>query len=107
MARHGKTRPLAGALGELLRSRGWDRRLAPYQALEHWDDVFPDLQGVASPLEVRGRTLVVAVCDQVWVNQLAFMAEELRRRMNTVVGEDFFTGIRFLAAPEKVKQTAP
>ncbi len=101
--RHGRLRSLAGVLEGISRSRGWDRRMAPYRVFELWDSVCGrELRDVAAPLEIRGHTLVVAVRDQVWVNQLSFLAEDLRGRINVLVGGDFFSRIRFVVDAEKV-----
>ncbi len=114
-------RSLADVLGEVSASRGWERRFAPYRVFAIWDGVVgKEFAEVARPIEIHGRDLMVGVIDQVWLNQLSFMKEDLLRRINRVMGDDGFSGLRFvvnadfsvapdpgLPRPEKVRPSQP
>ncbi|MFQ5691607.1 MAG: DUF721 domain-containing protein, partial [Nitrospinota bacterium] len=57
--------------------------------LRHWERaVGPAVARMAEPVEVKGRTLYVEVRDPVWLQQLVFLSDSIRRALNDAVGRD-------------------
>jgi len=99
--RNGKLRTLSAVLGEVSKAKGWERRFSPYRIFAAWAEVVGREQAeVTRPFEIRGATLVVAVPDNVWLNQLSFMRQELLSKVNAAVDGEGFADIRLVVNPE-------
>ncbi len=87
-------RPLADALGSLR------RELAPATTLARVQETWPQIAGAAAreatPVSERAGTVTFACRSSVWAGELSLMAEDLRTRLNTALGDHPVTELRFV-----------
>jgi hypothetical protein len=96
----GQLSSVGGVLARLQEKTPWGQRLARQKVLRYWDEVVGKaVVRVARPVEVRGKTLYVHVRDSVWLQQLNLMREDIRARLNAVVGEEAIDRIFFSLGP--------
>ncbi|MFQ5915073.1 MAG: DUF721 domain-containing protein [Nitrospinota bacterium] len=73
----------------LTQSAPWGRGVRRYEVIRHWVEVVgPAVAHRAQPVEIRGRTLYVEVADPVWLQQLVFLTDSIRRALNEAVGRE-------------------
>lgn len=71
-------------------------KLAEAVVAEHWTSVAgPHIAEHTDVRGLRSGELLVAVDSSSWATELSAMAEELRGRVNTEIGKDLVTSIRF------------
>jgi predicted nucleic acid-binding Zn ribbon protein len=88
--------PLKDILSELLRSA--DLPFNPEDGLiwRVWDDVVGEaVARNAQPLWVKDRRLRVKVSDPIWLQELSFMEESLRNKLNDRLGRKAVEKIEF------------
>jgi len=69
-----KPRPLGQILQAWLKSSGVERAVAAGRLIEEWESIVgPRISAVSSPIDVRGKTLVIEVEDPVWRNELSLL----------------------------------
>ena len=100
-------------LKELTRSASWGPGLEQNEVVRRWKDVVgPAVAKMANPVEVKGRTLYVDVRDPVWLQQMVYMRESVRRALNEAVGKMALDRIYFRQAdgpfkPEDEEDSLP
>ncbi|MDF1578218.1 MAG: DUF721 domain-containing protein [Desulfurivibrionaceae bacterium] len=84
-------------LGEMFENRNWRQNLARNRVFDFWAEaVGKDIAAHARPRLVRGKVLWLDVTDSIWMQQLHFQKEDLRRVINErIPGEDGIDDIRF------------
>ena len=107
-----KTTPgrVADALRQVVQRIDPDRRLAAYRVWTFWtEEVGPAVAARAEPAAFRDGILSVRVSGAAWMQELQFMKEELRERLNRRLGAPLIRDIYFVsgAAPRPAKATAP
>jgi predicted nucleic acid-binding Zn ribbon protein len=107
-----KTTPgrVADALRQVVQRIDPDRRLAAYRVWTFWtDEVGPAVAARAEPAAFRDGILSVRVSGAAWMQELQFMKEELRERLNRRLGATMIRDIYFVSgpAPRPAKATAP
>ena len=107
-----KTTPgrVADALRQVVQRIDPDRRLAAYRVWTFWtDEVGPAVAARAEPAAFRDGILSVRVSGAAWMQELQFMKEELRERLNHRLGAPMIRDIYFVSgpAPRPVRATAP
>ena len=88
--------PLKDILAELLKSA--DLPFNPEDGLiwRVWNDVVGDMVARnAQPLWVKNRRLRVKVSDPIWLQELAFMEEDIRGKLNERLGRKAVEKIEF------------
>jgi predicted nucleic acid-binding Zn ribbon protein len=87
-------RPLADALEPVRRD------LAPATTLARVQEAWASVGGVAAkeaaPVSERAGTVTFACRSSVWAGELALMAEDLKTRLNTALGDRSVTDLRFV-----------
>jgi predicted nucleic acid-binding Zn ribbon protein len=81
-------RPIGAELAEMLRARGWDRRLAAARVVARWPQVVGDAVAAhcqPSRLEEDG-TLHVLADSAAWATQLAYLQGKLLDRLGAECG---------------------
>ncbi len=63
--------------------------------------VGPELAAKTRPVRLAKSTLTVATENNVWANQLGYMSDELRERLNAEIGEELVEHIRFVVKPDE------
>lgn len=87
-ARRSAPPPLGEAVRAFVRERGWDRRLEGARVHEVWEEIAgADLAQHVRPVRLHGGVLVVRADSPAWATEVRFLAAELIRRSNEVLGE--------------------
>ncbi len=113
MAVKRKITPIGGVLSGFFSRREWHRRLALHQVFLFWDKaVGQEIAKRANPSVIRGDVLWVNVTDSVWMQQLHLQKVELLEKINSRLGQEEITDIRFqldttLSQPTERKKEKP
>ncbi|HJM41757.1 MAG: DUF721 domain-containing protein [Nitrospinota bacterium] len=102
--------PVGSILRDVTRSAPWGPGIQRYEVIRNWEEaVGPTVARMTSPVEVKGRTLYVEVRDPVWLQQMVFLSESVRRALNQAVGRDVLDRIFFRQAdaPGRPAAAAP
>lgn len=83
-------------LGKLLRNLGVDSFAKEHKVFAVWDEAVGEpLCKNARPVAVHYGSLIVAVRDSAWIQELQFMKGDLKKRLNKHLGKGVITDIRF------------
>ena len=86
------------ALRQVVQRIDPDRRLAVYRLWTFWDEeVGPAVAARAEPAAFRDGVLSVRVAGAAWMQELQFMKEELRQRLNQRLGGEPIRDIYFVS----------
>ncbi len=87
---------LGEALQKWLQSADTRGGYSQARAVSAWDEVAgEEISRHTAGLGMRKGELVVHVDSHAWATQLSLMSDDLRRRMNSVLGEELVNRIRF------------
>ncbi len=87
-AKSGPTR-LGSVLENVVARLGLDRNLDDYRLWQAWDEVVgPAVARNAQPVRIDSRRLVVAVRNNVWMQELSLLRDHLCERLNEWMGRD-------------------
>lgn len=65
-----------------------------------WDDVVgPDISRHAQPSWIKNGKLMVSVSDPIWLQELRFMEEDIKGKLNKKLGRDAVEKIGFKVGP--------
>ena len=95
---------LDGVVEELLRRRDPTGRgvFALYRIVRVWRRALGErVAARATPVAFADGTLVAAVRGATWLQELQFLREEVRRKLNEALGEELVTGVRFRRAADR------
>jgi predicted nucleic acid-binding Zn ribbon protein len=96
-------------LERLLRRIDPDERLRAFRVWTFWsDEVGKTIAGHAQPVALRAGLLTVSVDSPTWMQELQFLKETLRERLNGRLGEALIDDIYFVsgaAAPTPRRAT--
>ncbi|MDP2181786.1 MAG: DUF721 domain-containing protein [Actinomycetota bacterium] len=96
---------LGRALGSFLRRAVKGGRLAAARVASAWPQACgPQIAEHTAGIFIRGRELVVYVDSPIWANELAAMSEHLRVAVNSVLGEELVSSIRFTVSRKVVEE---
>ncbi|RMF25451.1 MAG: DUF721 domain-containing protein [Deltaproteobacteria bacterium] len=113
MSQRGKSRPqrLGRVLESVVARLGLDRDLDDYRLWQAWDEVVgPAVARNAQPVRLDARRLVVAVRNNVWMQELSLLREQLCARLNEWMGRDVVGEIFLVVGkiePPAQKRPAP
>jgi predicted nucleic acid-binding Zn ribbon protein len=92
---------LAETLGRVVQRIDPDQRLEVYRVWTFWaDEVGASIAARAEPLRFRAGVLFVRVASHAWMQELQFMKETLRERLNSRLGSPLIRDVYFVSAPE-------
>ncbi len=95
-------------LPTVLRAAGKSPEVVEAAVFAAWKNAAGDgLRNHAVPAQLQGRTLVVAVADQVWQKQLGAMKDQLLFRINTLLGQPLIGQIELRIDPQMVNRPLP
>jgi hypothetical protein len=99
------------SIGEILfkalKRRGMAVKLEDNAVLKLWPKaVGRQIAGQSQPDCLRGGTLFVKTISSVWVQQLHFMKEDIRRKLNELAGKETIKEIRFTVGHELANDKA-
>lgn len=83
------------ALHRLIDSLGIAERLSEQKAIEIWRDVVgQQIATVTEATQIKDGVLLVKVSSPSWRHELTFMVEQIKSRLNAVLGRDVVKRIR-------------
>lgn len=81
-------RRVADAVARLTAARGWSRRLHGARVHSTWEEIAGErLAQHTEPVRLHGGVLVVRATSSAWAAQIPYVANEIIRRANAVLGE--------------------
>jgi predicted nucleic acid-binding Zn ribbon protein len=93
--RSDEMKPVGGVLREAMGSERFRRGLALGRLARSWDEVVgPRLARETEPLSLEEGGLVVSVSSGAWGAQVRFLAHEICRRANEVLGTEAVSAVR-------------
>ena len=94
---------LIKALPAVLRAAGNAPEVAEAAAIAAWKHCAGEgLRDRAVPLDLRDRTLRVAVADLIWQKQMTAMRGQMIYKINTLLGQPVVGAIEFVIDTEKL-----
>lgn len=101
-------RPLEGELGNLLRELGFEVKIDEQSAMAKWaETVGPHLARHSRAIRVRRGVLWIASDSSAWSQEISMRREDLRNRLNRIVGRDVVTEIRLVVEEGSASEPAP
>ncbi len=96
-------------LNSLLTKKKLKKKIADCKVFEIWDDVAGEkIAEKTEPLELRKGVLKVMVSDHVWLQQLQFLKEEIKDRLNKKLGKKSVENLYFqIGKVEAAKEAEP
>lgn len=86
------------AMGRLLRRIDPEDRMRAYRLWTFWaDEVGPTIAGHAQPVALRAGVLTVAVDAPTWLQELQFLKDTLRERLNVRLGQILIEDLYFIS----------
>jgi len=83
-------------LDDLFRKRKLESNLRGYQVFGFWEDVVGvRIARHSQPKRFRDRILWVIVDNSVWMQQLKFLEERIKEKLNQAIGSPMIAKIRF------------
>ncbi|MEA1913507.1 MAG: DUF721 domain-containing protein [candidate division WOR-3 bacterium] len=87
---------LGKVLKEFIQSKPLGGNLSQIELLSGWKEIFPPvICKHAKPIGIRGNELIIMVSSSAWLNELSFLKEELKNRLNEKAGKELIKEIRF------------
>ena len=94
-------------LFSILKKRGMTSKLEENALVKLWPkSVGPQIASKTQPDCLRNGTLFVKTISSVWVQQLHFVKEEIRGKLNELAGKSAIKEIRFLVGHTLVQEKA-
>ena len=91
---------LKDVIADLLKSRALPFDLNDSKIWEVWDEaVGPAISRNAQPLRIKNRLLKVRVYDPIWFQELQFMEQSIREKLNQCLGREAVEKIEFSVGP--------
>ncbi|MBE9535656.1 MAG: DUF721 domain-containing protein [Proteobacteria bacterium] len=87
---------VAGILGSVLEKQHLKKRISDCEVFVIWDDVVGENIAIrTAPLAFRRGALKIGVSDHGWLQQLQFLKEEIKEKLNRKLGRDLVESIYF------------
>ncbi len=79
----GGLRPIAGAVGEALRSLGLEEKVASRRILAHWEDVVgPDIAAHVQALDIEDDAVILTADHGAWRQEVNMLADRILAALN-------------------------
>lgn len=89
-------RLLGRVLKKFIASNSLGESISQVELLTRWEEILsPVVSKHAKPAGIKGNELLVEVSSSAWLNELLFLKEKLKNRLNKEVGRELITEIRF------------
>jgi len=100
--------PLEKLLEKFFRDQGQERRFKELKVFQVWNQAVGEEIGKnAQPVSVNQGRLVVSVRNSIWLSELGFERQKLKRKLNRVLGKDIIQEISFRIGPIPDSSPAP
>lgn len=108
MARTNTFETFDNILPRYIRNIAGKKKYSEQVVFFYWEKIIgDDVAKHVRPDYFSFRTLFLAADSPVWANQLMFMREEIKEKINSFVGENLIKEIRFNASVEAMKREIP
>jgi len=105
--RQAQLQSIGEVLFSILKKRGMTSKLEENALVKLWPKaVGPQIASKTQPDCFRNGTLFVKTISSVWVQQLHFIKEEIRGKLNELAGKSAIKEIRFLVGHTQVQEKA-
>lgn len=99
--RNREPEPLGRVVRGILAGGEMQRGLALGRLMRRWDEVVgKDLAGHCAPAALDPRGLLVAVESSAWATQVSFLAPQIARQANAVLGREAVASVRSTVDPD-------
>ena len=99
---------LIKTLPAILAATAGSEEVAEAACISAWKHAVGEvLAGRAIPIQLNGRTLTIAVQDNIWQRQLEQMRGHLLFRLNSVLGQTLVQSIEFRVDPRRFMKAVP
>ncbi|MBE9504532.1 MAG: DUF721 domain-containing protein [Proteobacteria bacterium] len=96
---------ISGILNSLLVSRKIKKRIDDCKAMDLWDSVVGEkIASRTEPFALRDGVLKVYVSDHGWLQELQFLKEEIKDKLNEALGKDSIENLYFKLGTVKEKE---
>jgi hypothetical protein len=100
--------PVGEVVESLLGRREFSRGMGVGKLARSWPDVVGDrLAEETRPAKLEGGTLVITASSGPWGSQAQFLAEEIRKRANSLLGTDDVKRIHVAVSPDRSELSKP
>ncbi len=91
-----ETVTIGEALAKFLRSRGFEKRIKQEDIIRRWPEIVGNkIADKTKPKRITNNILVVKVDDAVWRNEMVYYREEIRKKINSIAGEELVKELKF------------
>lgn len=98
--------PLGNILSKSFKNLGIDTKFAQQQIMDQWDDIAGEKIGsVSAPEYFKFRTLFVKVSDPAWLQQLVFLEDKIKDKINKCINKKLVQKIYFKVGEFSEKRT--
>ncbi len=99
---------VAGPLEGLIRRLDPEGRIRAYRVWDFWDEVVgAAIAERARPQRLREGVLVVQVSSHTWMQELQFLKDEIRRKLNARLGAALIRDLQFVSGRIPKKKAPP
>jgi predicted nucleic acid-binding Zn ribbon protein len=96
---------IGDVLFSIFKKRGMTSKIKEHTIRKLWPKaVGPQIASQTQPDSLRNGTLFVKTVSSVWVQQLHFIKEEIRGKLNELAGESLIKEIRFIVGHTLVRE---
>jgi hypothetical protein len=102
-------KPIENVVNSVLKNLGMDRSGREQKVFSVWEEVFgPPISVITKPIFINYGTVVVAVRDNAWMQELQFQKSEMKSKLNKTLGKGGIRNIHFkigswnIEEPDKV-----
>ncbi|MDH4322351.1 MAG: DUF721 domain-containing protein [Desulfobulbaceae bacterium] len=108
MEKSKKPENVGNLLGDLFARRNWQERFHMHALFSFWDEVVGEEIALrAQPDLIRGTVLWLRVSDSIWMQHLHLAKNLLMEKVNTRLGGEMISDIRFRIDPTLGKPAPP
>ncbi len=88
--------PLGNILSKSFKNLGLETKFAQQQIMDQWDDIAGEKIGsVSAPQYFKFRTLFIKVIDPAWLQQLVFLEDKIKDKINKRAKKELVQKIYF------------
>jgi predicted nucleic acid-binding Zn ribbon protein len=93
---HSSIKTVGSAIDELVKSLGIQKKLQEYDAVLYWEMVVGDrIARMTTATRILQGVLFVQVKTSTWRNELALRKNEIKDKLNTLLGSEIVKDIKF------------
>lgn len=94
---HSSVKSLGDALRELIDQLGIKSKIDEYEAVVQWSVIVGEqISKVTTATKIQKGVLIVKVSNGPWRNELLLRKEEIKKKLNTELGQDSVKDIKFV-----------